>query len=69
MALALTLLSVYAYIPELNNICSSSNVICDTEYGISLGRGQFTFERGAWNDIALYVQLNSPPSASNGIIQ
>lgn len=60
---------VYAYLPELNNICAGSSVICDPEYGISLGRGQFTFQRGAWNDMALYVQLNNPSSASNGIIQ
>ncbi|KAJ9116422.1 hypothetical protein QFC22_004864 [Naganishia vaughanmartiniae] len=61
---------VYAYLPEkINNICKQGNVICDPTYGISLGRGQFTFQRGAWNDLALYVQLNNPPSAKNGIIQ
>ncbi|KAJ9099242.1 hypothetical protein QFC21_004122 [Naganishia friedmannii] len=61
---------VYAYLPEkINNFCNQANVICDPEYGISLGRGKFTFERGAWNDLALYVQLNDPPSAKNGIIQ
>ncbi|KAJ9124713.1 hypothetical protein QFC24_003080 [Naganishia onofrii] len=61
---------VYAYLPEkVNNFCNQPNVICDPEYGISLGRGQFTFQRGAWNDLALFVQLNNPPSARNGIIQ
>jgi hypothetical protein len=56
------------YIPEINNLCQARNVICDAEYGISLGRGQFTFKRGAWNDIALFVHLNDP-SAANGVIQ
>lgn len=59
---------VYAYIPVTKTLCSGSNVICNSDYGTSLGRGSFTFQRGAWNNISLFVQLNDPAKA-NGVVQ
>lgn len=61
-------MAVYVYVPDINGLCELPNVICDPKYGISLGRGQFTFQPGTWNDLALYIQLNDP-SKANGIIQ
>lgn len=29
-----------------NNICSDSNIICNSDYGVSIGRGSFGFATG-----------------------
>jgi hypothetical protein len=78
-----TFFSVYAYIPlklgggyDLCAGASSSSspvtpdsILCNKgDYGTSIGRGAFTFMRGQWNQISLYVQVNSPHTA-NGAVQ
>lgn len=60
---------VYAYIPTSSSLCAQSDVICDSLYGTSLGRGKFTFLTGQWNEIGLYVKLNSGTGTSDGVIQ
>ena len=60
---------VYAYIPITDSLCSQTGVICNSDYGTSLGRGSFTFQRGAWNDIALHVRLNNPVDKANGVVE
>lgn len=60
---------VYAYIPETGGICSQQNVICNSDFGISLSRGSFSFTAGQWSRITMLVQLNNPPSLANGNIQ
>ena len=60
---------VYAYIPITDTLCSQAGVICNSDYGTSLGRGSFSFQRGAWNEIALYVQLNEPVTTANGVVE
>lgn len=40
----------------------------DPEFGLSLGRTSFKFATGAWNRLALHVQVNTPGS-SDGFIQ
>jgi hypothetical protein len=60
---------VYAYIPITDSLCSQTGVICNSDYGTSLGRGSFTFQRGAWNDIALHVRLNNPLDKANGVVE
>lgn len=59
----------YAYILIPNNLCSDQNVLCNDDYGTSLGRGQFRFQAGQWNRISLLVQLNSQAQRANGQIQ
>lgn len=47
---------------------SSGSVICNSDYGTSIGRGAFSFVRGQWNHIAVYAQINTPKTA-NGILR
>ena len=37
---------VYAYIPQQQSLCDQSGVICNSDYGFSLGRGKFSFVSG-----------------------
>lgn len=72
---------IYAYIPPVAGLCTTStskpttnpsgnpDVLCNDEFGTSFGRGEFSYERGAWNNLALYVQLNSPADVANGVLQ
>jgi len=39
-------LSVYAYIPSPNGLCSEKSIICNSDFGISISRGAFTFVSG-----------------------
>lgn len=66
---------VYVYVPQKlgggYKLCPSkkatakgTSVICNSDYGLSLGRGSFTFRKGSWNDLALYIQVNSPGVAN-----
>ncbi|KAG2055209.1 hypothetical protein BDR06DRAFT_954406 [Suillus hirtellus] len=36
----------YAYMLTPNNICSDSNIICNSDYGVSINQGSFGFETG-----------------------
>lgn len=59
----------YAYILTPNNLCTDRNVLCNDDYGISLGRGEFRFQAEQWNRISLLVQLNDHAQIANGQIQ
>jgi len=54
------------------NLCNTRtyplNVCSDPEFGLSLGRTSFKFATGAWNRLALHVQVNTP-GQSDGFIQ
>ncbi|RUS21689.1 polysaccharide lyase family 14 protein [Endogone sp. FLAS-F59071] len=58
----------YAYIPTSSDFCSQSLIICNDDYGKSIGRGLIQFVAGEWNKIDLYIQLNTVGS-SNGLLQ
>ncbi|KAJ7170542.1 hypothetical protein C8R43DRAFT_979784 [Mycena crocata] len=60
---------VYAYIPSPNNLCSEKSITCNSDFGISISRGSFTFSSGKWNRVALLVQLNNPVDVANGNIE
>ncbi|KAG6837734.1 hypothetical protein H0H93_003536 [Arthromyces matolae] len=62
-------ISVYAYIPTPNKLCSSDGIICNSDFGISIQRGSFGFVSGQWNRITLLVRLNDPPNVANGNVQ
>ncbi|GAA5904042.1 hypothetical protein JCM6882_003808 [Rhodosporidiobolus microsporus] len=40
---------------------------CDTKYGMSIGRGAWTFARGAWTTVRQNIRLNTPGIADGGI--
>jgi len=62
---------VYAYIPTPNNLCGepSNEIICNSDFGVSIERGAYTFAAGQWNRITLLVQMNSPVDVANGNLQ
>ncbi|KAJ4483411.1 hypothetical protein J3R30DRAFT_3284673 [Lentinula aciculospora] len=49
---------VYAYIPTTSSFCQSTDIVCNSDFGVSISRGSFTFVSGEWNRITLFVQLN-----------
>ncbi|THV05031.1 polysaccharide lyase family 14 protein [Dendrothele bispora CBS 962.96] len=59
----------YAYIPSPNGLCSERSIICNSDFGISISRGAFSFTSGQWNRITLLVQLNDPVDVANGNLQ
>lgn len=50
-------LLVYAYIPSPNNLCSEASIECNSDYGISISRGSFSFIRGTLVRIMLFDAL------------
>lgn len=57
---------VYAYMLTPNNMCSDSNMICNSDYGVSIDRGSFGFDAGHWGRITILVQLNNDSVVANG---
>ncbi|PWN50341.1 hypothetical protein IE53DRAFT_315976 [Violaceomyces palustris] len=61
---------LYLYLPQASQDPSLCLVPpyseCNSEYGISVGRGSFRFRRGAWNHISQTIQLNSSPTSKDG---
>ncbi|KAJ3989088.1 polysaccharide lyase family 14 protein [Lentinula detonsa] len=60
---------VYAYIPTTSTFCQETDIICNSDFGVSISRGSFTFVSGEWNRITLFVQLNDPVTTANGNLQ
>ncbi|ORX79949.1 hypothetical protein K493DRAFT_200862, partial [Basidiobolus meristosporus CBS 931.73] len=60
---------VYTYLPLSNRdkLCTHPMITCNDAYGQSIGRG-FDFNKGAWNRVALYVQVNTV-GKEDGVIQ
>ncbi|GAA5909701.1 uncharacterized protein JCM6883_004604 [Sporobolomyces salmoneus] len=58
---------VYSYNPTYPKFCRQSDVICNSEYGISLSRGSFDFKPGEWTTVTQLVALNTPGYA-NGLL-
>ncbi|CAK9780621.1 hypothetical protein CC85DRAFT_286735 [Cutaneotrichosporon oleaginosum] len=59
---------VYAYIPtSQKNFCSTLDVVCNNDFGTSLGRGKYSFQTGRWQTVWLYVALNRADIA-NGVV-
>lgn len=62
----------YLYVPEgmqHESFCKGKGTVCNFDKGVSMERGAFRFERGAWNRISLNVTLNNPANATNGILE
>ncbi|KAG0004525.1 hypothetical protein BGZ80_003405 [Entomortierella chlamydospora] len=60
---------VYAYIPTNSNFCSNSAVLCNDQYGKSIGRGQIYFTQGTWNHLDMVMELNKPAGNQNGTLK
>ncbi|KAL7007340.1 hypothetical protein EMMF5_003179 [Cystobasidiomycetes sp. EMM_F5] len=64
---------------EVNNLCvngtstrvapGSPSISCNDDYGLSVGRGSFAFAKSKYTQVALYVQLNSQPTALDGKLE
>ncbi|KAI7858179.1 hypothetical protein BDC45DRAFT_434413 [Circinella umbellata] len=51
----------YAYLPpEDDAVCENSKVICNDEYGTSIGRGLIKFTQKKWSKIEIYTVMNDP---------
>jgi hypothetical protein len=62
---------VYAYVPADPNssFCKDSQVLCNDQYGKSIGRGQIYFQPGVWTRLDVAMELNEPAGNSNGTLQ
>lgn len=61
---------VYAYFDkekQVSNFCSESGVICNADYGDSLGRGSFNWGTGAWHSVTQVITLNTPGKQDGGL--
>ncbi|KAJ7597584.1 hypothetical protein C8J56DRAFT_323412 [Mycena floridula] len=53
----------YLYIPKKKQtaaFCNDPQSVCDSEYGLSIGRCSFTWASGAWTEVSQMVRLNTP---------
>lgn len=59
----------YLYLPRQPNktFYEQKGYVYNGQFGESLWRGQFTFETNAWNNVTLYIKVNTPNEA-NGVI-
>ncbi|GAA6060927.1 hypothetical protein JCM10212_003835 [Sporobolomyces blumeae] len=61
---------LYLYVPknvQPEALCNTPPLsYCDSKYGLSIGRGSWTFERGAWSNIRQEIRLNTPGVADGG---
>ncbi|GAA5975727.1 hypothetical protein JCM11641_005849 [Rhodosporidiobolus odoratus] len=62
---------LYLYAPRDDQppaLCETKPVsYCDTTYGMSIGRGAWTFQRGAWTTVRQNLKLNNPGVADGAI--
>ncbi|KAI6026260.1 polysaccharide lyase family 14 protein [Pisolithus microcarpus] len=65
-ALWLTAFQYTRTLLQPNNLCSQGNIICNSDFGISIDRGTFYFATGQWMRITMFVQMNDPPDVANG---
>lgn len=61
---------IFAHLPrdQSPDFCDRPDVMCETSWGLGLGRGTWTFKKSRWQRISMYVKLNIP-GHQNGYIQ
>ncbi|PVG02630.1 hypothetical protein CPB86DRAFT_531402 [Serendipita vermifera] len=63
---------LYLYAPrhlQTPSLCTTPpQSICDSVYGMSIGRGSFTFRRSEWTHVRQTVWLNTPGQTNGGFI-
>ncbi|KAG0347521.1 hypothetical protein BG004_007598 [Podila humilis] len=62
---------VYAYIPAdaHSDFCKNAAVICNDQYGKSIGRGLIYFQPGTWTRLDMVMELNEPAGSTNGTLK
>ncbi|KAI7827002.1 hypothetical protein BC939DRAFT_446468 [Gamsiella multidivaricata] len=62
---------VYAYVPAdaKSSLCQTPEVLCNDQYGKSIGRGLIYFTPGTWTHIDMVMVLNEPAGNQNGTLQ
>ena len=45
---------------QTSALCADSRSTCDSAYGLSIGRGSFTWAAGGWTSVTQTVYLNTP---------
>jgi hypothetical protein len=62
---------VYAYVPAdpKSDFCKNPAVMCNDQYGKSIGRGEIYFQAGTWTRLDMVMSLNKPAGNSNGTLQ
>ena len=54
---------LFQYAPkdkQTSALCADSQSTCDSAYGLSMGRGSFTWAAGGWTSVTQTVYLNTP---------
>src|SRR4051812_15341508 len=63
---------LYLYAPknlQVPSLCETPpRSVCDSAYGLSIGRGSFAFKRGGWTHVSQTVWLNTPGLANGGFV-
>ncbi|KAI0277152.1 hypothetical protein BC826DRAFT_1087760 [Russula brevipes] len=63
---------LYLYAPkdrQTPELCSTPPLsLCETTYGLSIGRGSFRFTQGGWTNVSQTVVLNSPGVQNGGFV-
>ncbi|KAF9577184.1 hypothetical protein BGW38_007772 [Lunasporangiospora selenospora] len=61
----------YAYVPAdpSSKFCKDPQVLCNDQYGKSIGRGLIYFQPGTWTRLDILMELNEPAGMSNGTLQ
>lgn len=66
----LRLRQLYLYAPrekQVEALCTLGPLsYCNSVYGMSIGRGSWTFKTGEWNDLKQDIWLNTPGKADGG---
>lgn len=61
---------LYLYAPrdkQVEALCTLGPLsYCNSVYGMSIGRGSWTFRRGEWSNIRQDIWLNTPGKADGG---
>ncbi|SCZ97717.1 BZ3500_MvSof-1268-A1-R1_Chr4-3g07402 [Microbotryum saponariae] len=61
---------LYLYAPREKQVSALCNLkplsFCNSYYGMSIGRGSWTFKTGEWTDIRQDIWLNTPGKANGG---
>lgn len=52
---------------QTDNLCSTPPLsVCNADYGLSIGRGSFSFTPGAWTHVKQIIALNTPGLQDGG---
>ncbi|KIM49613.1 polysaccharide lyase family 14 protein, partial [Hebeloma cylindrosporum] len=60
---------LYLYAPkdkQTKDLCDDPQSVCDAAYGLSVGRGSFSWTAGSWTTVEQTVYLNTPGSQDGG---